>query len=158
MRTHTLIAVVLGSWIAGAVPLAVADDTEKQEAVQKELKKFEGTWVMVAAERNGVKAPEDAVKTVRVIIKGDKFTIKEGDNTIEGTIVLDPSKNPRAYAASATENGKKISTVGIYEFDGDTLKVCYTPEGEERPKEFSTKGGTDEHPIMLGVYKREKAK
>jgi uncharacterized protein (TIGR03067 family) len=149
--------VVIGSWIAGAAPLAAADDTEKQEAVKKELKKFEGTWTMVSAERNGAQAPEEAIKNIRVIIKGDKFTIKEGDRTVEGTMVLDPSKKPRAYDATGTQNGKKMSTVGIYEFDGDTLKVCYTPEGGERPKEFTTKGGTDEHPVMLAVYKRQKA-
>jgi len=158
MRTHRLIVVVIGSWIAMASSLAAADDTEKQEAVKKELKKFEGIWVMVSDERNGVEAPKEFVNKVRMTIKGDKFTFKQGDSTIEGTIVLDPSKKPRAYDASATENGTKISTVGIYEFDGDTLKVCYTPEGGERPKEFSTKGGTDDHPIMLGVYKREKTK
>ena len=92
MRTHALVVVVIGSWIAGAAPLAAADDTEKQEAVKKELKKFEGTWTMVSAERNGAQAPEEAIKNIRVIIKGDKFTIKEGDRTVEGTMVLDPSK------------------------------------------------------------------
>ena len=157
MRMHRLIVVVIGSWIAMASSLAAADDTEKQEAVKKELKRFEGNWVMVSAERNGVEAPKDFVNKVRMTIKGDKFTFKEGESTIEGTIVLDPSKKPRAYDASATQNGKKMSTVGIYEFDGDTLKVCYTPEGGERPKEFATKGGTDDHQIILAVYKRQKS-
>ena len=156
MRTHAMVIVVIGSWVAGAAPLAAADDNDKQEAIKKELKKFEGTWTMLYAERNGVLAREEAIKNIRVIIKGDKFTIKEGDSTVEGSLVVDPSKEPRAYDAKATQNGEKLTTVGIYEFDGDTLKVCYTREDGERPKEFSTKGGTDDHPVMLAVYKRQK--
>jgi uncharacterized protein (TIGR03067 family) len=158
MKTHTLMAVVIGSWLVVTVSSFAADDKTKQEAVQKELQKLEGTWAMVSAEQNGEAAPKDAIQNIRVIFKGDKLTIKRGDVSLEGTIVVDPTQKPVAYDATATQNGKKLSTLGIYEIDGDTLKVCYVPEGGKRPKEFSTKGGTADHPIMLGVYKREKAK
>ena len=158
MRTDTLVVVVIGSWLAATVMLAAAEEGTKQEVVQKELKKFEGTWVIASMERNRERAPKEALKGIRLIIKGDKFAIKDGNMTLEGTFKVDPSQKPKVLDATATEDGKKETTVGIYEFDGDTLKVCYTPEGGERPKEFSTKAGTNEHPIMLDVYEREKAK
>jgi uncharacterized protein (TIGR03067 family) len=122
------------------------------------LKKLEGTWVIASMERNREQAPKEALKGIRLIIKGDEFTIKDGNMTLKGTFKVDPAQKPKVLDATATEDGKKETTVGIYEFDGDMLKVCYTPEGGERPKEFSTKAGTNEHPIMLDVYKREKAK
>jgi hypothetical protein len=39
------------------------------------------------------------------------------------------------------------TSVGIYEFDGDSLRICFTDKGGERQKEFSTKGGS--HNITL---------
>src|SRR5262245_24458378 len=99
MKTHTLIVALIGLWIGGGVSLAGADDTEKQDTIKKELKKLEGTWVLVALERNGIETPEEEVKhaNFRLIIKGGKMTFKRADSAIEGTIVVDPSKKPPAY-------------------------------------------------------------
>ena len=43
MRTATLVVVVIGSWLAATVTLSAADEATKQDAIQKELKKLEGT-------------------------------------------------------------------------------------------------------------------
>ena len=51
-----------------------------------------------------------------------------------------------------------IHGIRTYDIDGDTLKVCFAPEGRERPMEFSTIGGTEDHPIMLNLYRRQKVK
>jgi uncharacterized protein (TIGR03067 family) len=148
MRAETLAVVVIGCLLAASVRLVAADEATKQEAIKKELKKFEGTWTMVSAELSGVKVHNDVSKNIRVIIKGDTLMNKDRGTTTELTIVLDdPSKKPRAYSATGTRNGDKQSTVGIYDMDGDTLKVCFTSEGGERPNVFSTKGGTQDHPI-----------
>ena len=40
----------------------------------------------------------------------------------------------------------------IYEIDGDTLKVCFDPEGKKRPTEFKGESGAQ----TLVVYKRVK--
>ena len=42
---------------------------------------------------------------------------------------------------------------GIYEISGDTLKVCFDPEGKKRPTEFKTEAGA---PTVLVVHKRVK--
>jgi uncharacterized protein (TIGR03067 family) len=152
MRTHALMLVVIGSWLAASVSPAAADDTEK------ELKKFEGTWLLVSSEHNGQQLPKDDLKDFRLTIKGDQFTSKQGTMTIAGTLKIDPSQKPKVVDATATQDGKKVASLGIYELDGDAMKVCYVAEGSERPKAFSTKGGTNDKPVMLDVYKREKAK
>jgi hypothetical protein len=41
---------------------------------------------------------------------------------------------------------------GIYEIGGDTLKVCFDPEGKERPTQF--KGGPGSQTLV--VHKRVK--
>jgi uncharacterized protein (TIGR03067 family) len=158
MRKHVRKLVVTAFCIAAPCALLGADDAGKQEAIRKELKRLEGTWLLVSAERNGQEAPKEALTDSRLVMQGDKFTIHQAGGTFEGTIGLDPTRKPKAYDARATRDGRKVSTLGIYEIDDDTLRICYTPEGGQRPKEFATKGGTDEHPIVLGVYKKEKAK
>ena len=47
---------------------------------------------------------------------------------------------------------KGAVTLGIYEIDGDTLKVCFDPEGKKRPTEFKTASGSQ----TLVVHKRLK--
>ena len=42
--------------------------------------------------------------------------------------------------------------VGIYEIDGDTLKICYDLDGKKHPTEFKATGPK----IMLATYKRVK--
>ena len=44
-------------------------------------------------------------------------------------------------------------TRAIYELSGDTLRVCYSPEGTDRPTELVTREGS---PWLLVTYKREK--
>jgi uncharacterized protein (TIGR03067 family) len=149
---------VLVVGVLAAVELAAAAD-EKAD-VKKELKKFEGTWVRVSAETNGKEAPKEVVKSIAMTFAGDKFTIKVADKerVIAGTFRIDPSKDPKGYDATASPAGKERTTVGIYQFDRDRLKVCYTPEGGKRPEEFSSKGGTDDHPVYFEVYRRQKDK
>lgn len=84
MKLHTLMVLTVGFLIAADAP--------KDEAAKKELKKLEGTYVMVSGEEKGEKLPEQAIKNGRMTIAGDKHTVKVGDETIIGTHKLDPTK------------------------------------------------------------------
>jgi uncharacterized protein (TIGR03067 family) len=134
--------------VAGAV-LAVAADDPKDE-----MKKMEGTWLVVSAENDGEKLPDDVIKMMKSIVKGDKVSIYLGDKVVgEATFTVDPSKKPKTMDSVSTmgpDKGKK--SLAIYEFDGDTMKICFT-EGDERPKEITAKKGSK---CFLVVYKREK--
>ena len=50
-----------------------------------------------------------------------------------------------------TEKGKTI--LAIYEFKGDTLRICYDLAGKNRPTEFAA---TKENGCFLVVYQRAK--
>jgi uncharacterized protein (TIGR03067 family) len=126
-----------------AKSLTVVADA-KEEGVKQELKKLEGTWALTSAQRNGAKAPAEAINDFRLVIKGNELTIRVGGPPLKGTLSVDPSQKPRAYDATLAVDDRERTSVGIYEFDGDTLKICFTDKGGERPKEFSTKGGTEE--------------
>ncbi len=76
MKLHALLLVAVG--------LMIGADAPKDDAAKKELKKLEGSYVMISGEEKGDKLPETTVKNAKLIIDGDKRTVKVGDETIIG--------------------------------------------------------------------------
>lgn len=130
---------------------ARADDKADAE---KELKKFQGTWTFASVETGGKELPADGFKGMTVNFEGDKYTVKKGDEVIQAcTLKLAPSKSPKTLDVTVTEGLNKGAVIrGIYEIRGDTLKVCFDPEGKKRPKEFKSGSGAQ----TLVVHKRVK--
>jgi uncharacterized protein (TIGR03067 family) len=124
--------------------------------VKEELKKFQGTWVPVSLEINGKQAPRQDLKSFRITFEGRNITRRSKDGTVHATFAIDPSKDPKWFDATAVQDGKKAKAVGIYKFDRGRLTLCSRHNAAEgqRPTEFSTKGGTKESPLVLGVLKR----
>ena len=53
-----------------------------------------------------------------------------------------------------TEGPTKGKTqLGIYEFDGDTVRFCFGSPGKDRPSEFAAKEGSGN---TLSVWRRDK--
>jgi uncharacterized protein (TIGR03067 family) len=121
MALHALIVV-------GAVLIAA-------DAPESDREKFQGTWVVVLGEREGVKLSEEAAGEIKVVIDGDRYRFSRGDRTQGGTIRLDPTRSPKAIDVTP-DDGKTV--LGIYTIAGDTHKVCFAEYGAERPTSFST--------------------
>src|SRR5271169_571282 len=115
----------------------VADDKAELE---NEARKFQGTWTFESSVTGGDELPADHLKMFVVTFEGDKYTVKKGDEVIQvGTQKLDPSRSPKAIDVTVAEGLNKGATMlGIYEVSGNTLKVCFDPEGKKRPAEFKS--------------------
>jgi uncharacterized protein (TIGR03067 family) len=114
---------------------------------------LEGTWLPSKAELAGKTFPDEVRKSIKLVIKGDDYTVTVGTLPDRGTCKLDPSAKPKALDITGTEGPNKGKTIlAIYERDGDTLRVCYDLSGKARPKEFGTKEGTQ---LFLVTYKRD---
>ena len=126
----------------------------QKEAVDSDLKKIQGTWQFVSHEMKGKQTPPEQVAKLKISFTGDKWSVTEDGKEVQaGTQKLDPSKKPPQVDAVVIEGGRKgVTMLGIYEIKGDTLKVCFDPEGKERPTSFAAKGG------LLAEMKREKKK
>jgi uncharacterized protein (TIGR03067 family) len=122
--------------------------------VEKELKKFQGTWTFESVEVGGKEVPVAEFKGITVTFAGAKYTVKKGDEVIQAaTLKLDPSKSPKALDVTVAEGPNKGAVMlGIYEIRGDTLKVCFDPEGKKRPTQFKSASGSQ----TLVVHKRVK--
>jgi uncharacterized protein (TIGR03067 family) len=109
---------------------------------------FQGRWSVVALEKGGVEVPKELTKEAAAVIKGNKITIELLGETKEVVFKLDPTKKPKAIDLKF--EGKDFE--GIYELNGETLRVCVPTEaGTKRPKEFQSEGD-----MLLATFKRSK--
>ena len=133
-------------------PGTVADDKAELE---KEARKFQGTWTFESSEAGGKALPAGELKGLILTFEGDKHTVKKGDEVIQvGTQKLDSSKSPKTIDVTMTEGvNKGADMLGIYEISGDTLKVCFEFEGKKRPTEFKSAAGSQ---TFVNVHKRVK--
>ena len=157
MKAFVQILLTVAATVAGnGWTAAVADDGDA--AYKKELEKFAGTWQLVASEKDGVKGPEAEINDIKIIFKGDKFTMERAGKTVEeGWVCIDPARKPKVIDVYPIKPESKV-VMGIYEWDGDgKFRLCGTHPGTEqtRPILFSTTMGSGH---SLHVCKREKAK
>jgi uncharacterized protein (TIGR03067 family) len=135
--------------------LLLAADTPKEDAAKKDQDKLQGTWVVVAAERDG--QPLDRIKGGKLIISGTNFTIHtQSGFELKGDYRRDPSKKPKTMDLTHTEGMLRDKTwQAIYHLEGDELKICYAEadSGKDRPTDFATAEGSG---LLLTVLKREK--
>lgn len=130
----------------------------QEGAFKKELKAMAGTWRPIYGETDGNKAPEERLKESSITRdEAGKVVARRGDMIVlEGMVkTIGATKKPKTVDTEVTAGEHKGKTIqGIYEIDGDTLRVCVALPGKgERPTEFSAKAGSG---CNLTVYKRDK--
>lgn len=133
--------------------MSLAQPDRLSEAAKEELKKFQGTWRVELQDDDGKKFSEDDLKGRTVSFGMNLFLVRKKTAMEQlGKIKIDPAK--KTINASIEKGGREGDLLpGIYEFDGDTLKLCFSTDGDNRPKEF--KGGPDK---LLMICKRVAAK
>jgi uncharacterized protein (TIGR03067 family) len=145
MKAVTVFALLLAS-------VVLAEPTPE---AKKELDRLQGTWVMVGLEVNGETVPEARIQGTTLVIKGDNYVTHVKDTKRETTIEVDPGKKPKAidmYFPDGT-NAPKLSK-GVYELEGDTLKVCrHQMPGEDRPSQIGSWPNTN---LFVVTWKRQK--
>ncbi len=123
-------------------------------SAKEDGKKIQGTWKPVTAELGGKPFPQEVLKTIKLVLTDGKYTVTVGEQKDEGTVKLDPAKNPRAMDIVGTKGPNQGKTIpAIYELTDTTLRICYNLDGKGRPKAFKTKAGTR---LFLVEYKRQK--
>ena len=152
---------VLTLWVlTTGIGVFAAPPADEKEDKAKEAKKLQGTWKIVAAEFSGKKMEIKDVGIDRIVVSGEKMTLKNGDKEVATyTFELYPDRKPKGLLwKKETKEGTGLHPT-IYEIDGTKLKLCFPLLSAEKPKEapkppesFDTKG----KPLGLLVAEREK--
>jgi uncharacterized protein (TIGR03067 family) len=134
MNAWSLIAAVL----LGFSPPGASDELPENGpgAVKGDLERVQGVWVTQAGPRKKYSVVlEIREATARVEIRTPQgLTIHA-----EGLVRIDDSVTPRAldWANFKASDGQQLPDVpAIYEFDGETLRVCNGGLNGRRPTEF----------------------
>jgi uncharacterized protein (TIGR03067 family) len=111
-----------------------------------------GTWRVVYANNSGKVAPVEALTDFRVIISDDQMTIDKGDGVREVVkIRTDPKQTPATFDAVPPMG--RPSRPGIFEIDGERLKLCWATEGA-RPPSFEAAAGSKRMLLVLQRVQR----
>jgi uncharacterized protein (TIGR03067 family) len=141
--------------LLAALPVLLLTAQASDDAA-KEYARFDGIWKFASIHVAGKSLPAEAFKDSRLILRGNRWTLKEADSSTGGTYKVDVSRKPRHIDVTFTEGPEKGKTMlGIYELDGDTYRVCFALGGKDRPTAFASKPGSQQ---ILEVLKRQKAK
>lgn len=122
-----------------AVALMLGADDAKKNSGKEDLQKLQGVWAAVSFETNGDKVPEEDAKKIKLTVKDNKWVLERPDGTNQGTIKLDPSKNPKQFDAALEDSSESVP--GIYELKDGTLKMCWCNPGGDRPTAFKNEEG-----------------
>jgi RNA polymerase sigma factor (sigma-70 family) len=133
IKTAATIALVLGLGGAAASVLYA-------QAVDPEMRRLEGTWTVVRAERSGKAVPAAELKHMTVTIARGKLTVRSGEREEVAAVTLDPTPTPRGIDLRPQKGGGPEPERGIYALEGDQLTLCWAAEAApgERTKEFRT--------------------
>jgi RNA polymerase sigma-70 factor (ECF subfamily) len=139
---------------AGDAPRSDPAGDEKApdaKAVAEEVAKLQGTWVMAAVQwKGGKEVGQDVTTDAR------RLLVIHGTKCVEGQVKgekgvwflrVDPTSRPkRLEMGESSEFRPGRVTYGIYELDGDSLKVLWEGDKpEDRPTEMKATGGRETH-------------
>src|SRR5262249_21251928 len=104
---------------------------------------FEGEWQMISGVMNGQPMSKSDVQWVKRVTRGNQTSVIAGPQVLMSMqFTHDPAASPKTIEYVHTAGASKGKTqYGIYEFEGDLLKVCASAPGAAQPGEFESKPG-----------------
>lgn len=128
-------------------------DRAEEKPIAGDLAKFQGNWTGKAGANEEI--------GINLTIQGNAVTARwdRGDGTeivLKGQMRVNDLANPKTvdfFDFKRSDGEETRDNLGIYAFDGDTVKICTGGPGNERPTEMKAGEGG---PPMLFVLTRKK--
>jgi uncharacterized protein (TIGR03067 family) len=143
---------VLIAIFAAGFAIVGASCAETGEKTAKELKQIEGVWAEDPPKGDGRR---NAVHFTDGKMGWQSTRYESGEPLIGHSksyeVKLDPSAKPKEITLTRGKGEEKETLLGIYEVDGDTLKMALGRE-KDRPKKF------DDKDVQLLTLKKVKPK
>ena len=139
----------LGFSLFGALVSSAGD------ATKDDLKRMQGEWRFVGRIIDGKKTDQNGTWT----FSGNEIIYSRGVS-IRAILKLDATTEPKTFDVDHVSKDGKIEdkSLGIYEIEGDTFKICVTIPGKSaaRPKAFESKEGSGHTLTVLQRVKDKK--
>ena len=146
--------------LPAAAPLDAAPPTP---SYKDDKERLQGAWTVVDSEEDG-RNQKEGLKGVQWIFTfaGDRCHLS-GETQVgrtfcdeHGLFLADLDTNPKRFRVVAPGDEKQVKLIGIYEFQGEYLRMCYAgqpgvPLGPHYPTAFATKAGS---PFVMMTFKR----
>src|SRR6478672_702546 len=126
------------SLLVPAVALHSGADAPKKPPADGD--RIQGVWNLVSSERGGKAEAGDERQPLQIEFTAESFRFRLPAGARHSQpYKLDAGTTPKAIDwVPGGKNGPSKSVPGIYELDGDTLKICWGEGDKERPREFKT--------------------
>jgi len=130
-----------------AKSITVGDLPPDHDALARDMKAFQGEWEAVEAEFGGKPLDRISVRKLNRLIRinGNSFheeRLHDGKTVgVDGKFELTPETKAFDFVGKVTGTNNAFEYVGIYEFNGDTLKLCCRANEDgnaSRPKQFKS--------------------
>ena len=141
-----------------AKSISVGGSGADGDEVARALKELQGDWEAVGAEFGGKALDKMEVRRLNrfVKIKGNSFREERLNNGkivgVEGKFEINPKTGAFDFIGKVFDTTKAFEYVGLYDLDGDTLKLCCRANEDgkaKRPKSFKS---DDEKPNWSHYY------
>jgi uncharacterized protein (TIGR03067 family) len=109
-----------------------------QDNAKSDHAALQGDWRVILAEDSGRASSQDALRDTRVSIKHDEFVMEIAGRKNVSTFKLDPSTSPKSIDLKAAGRTRP----GIYDLQGDTLRICVSEAADSRPTVFDSQPGS----------------
>ena len=122
-----------------------------------------GKWQVTAMELRGMQLPAESIGPLKLAVLelgNGKLTIRAGDRVLhEGQYKINAQASPKTIEGNLTPQTRRDkqpeTSTGIYEVEGDVLRICFgAPGGGKPPKKFTTEGPGGGSTLL--VYQRVK--
>jgi uncharacterized protein (TIGR03067 family) len=105
-----------------------------------DLQRMQGDWMVAAMKTEGMDTDPAEAQALFRTIEGNKYTVARYRKAIgQGTFAIDATKSPKTIDSTPAAPPGVKPILGIYEFEGEKLRVCIAKPGQPRPKNFDAK-------------------
>lgn len=107
------------------------------------LRSIEGKWAFRALEVDANVMPASMLTNSFLLIDGDRFRMESPEATYEGIFTIDVEAAPHRIDIDFVEGPEAGNCCeGLFEIDGDRMRICLGLAGSTRPEGFATKPGS----------------
>jgi len=128
---------------AGGATRGSARAPELAPADPADLDPLQGEWTMVSGTMDGQPLDKSMLKAGKRVTRGNETSVLFGPQVfMKAKFTVDPTRSPKTIDLVHTDGGSAGQMQqGIYELEGDTLRLALAVPGKERPSDFSASPG-----------------